>query len=74
MAGCAKPTQATTHRPNPIDVLRIRTQVRAYLFSIGEFADLPAAIDPLWEFAQDSGLVDQIGADAIQAIPVGPSS
>ena len=24
MAGCAKPTQATTHRPNPIDVLRIR--------------------------------------------------
>ena len=61
----------TDTRPMPIDVLRLRTWARAYLFFIGEFADLPEAVDPLWDYAEQSGLVDRLGADFVQSLLAG---
>jgi hypothetical protein len=54
--------------PKPIDVLELRAWARAYLRSIGEFDGIPEAVDPLQAFAVASGLVDEIGQDAVQKI------
>jgi hypothetical protein len=51
-----------------IDVLKIRAQVRAYLWSVREFSQLPEAVDELQAYAERAGLVDSIGQDAVQAI------
>jgi hypothetical protein len=61
-------------RPAPIDVFHLRAWARAYLYFIGEFADLPEAVDPLWDYAEQSGLVDQIGVAAAQDILAGRHS
>jgi hypothetical protein len=51
----------------PIDILIARAEARAYLFAIGEF-DLAEAADPLQAYAEASGLTDELGQDAVQAI------
>jgi hypothetical protein len=56
-----------TTAPAPLDVLELRSWARAYLFAAGEY-ELAAAVDPLQAFAVASGLVAQIGADAVQKI------
>jgi hypothetical protein len=54
--------------PAPVDVLRIRAWSRAALWAAGEIATIPEAVDELQAFAVASGLVEQIGQDAVQAI------
>jgi hypothetical protein len=46
----------------------LRSWARAYLWAIGEFSDLPRAIDPLQAAAVESGLVEQLGQDRVQVI------
>jgi hypothetical protein len=57
-----------TTAPAPIDVLALRAWARALLLAEGEIESVPEAVDPLQAFAVASGLVAQIGADAVQRI------
>jgi hypothetical protein len=59
--------RAAARLPSPLCVLVARAEARALLYAAGEF-DLPDAVDPLQAFAAESGLVDEIGQDAVQAI------
>jgi hypothetical protein len=52
---------------DPLDVLRVRADVRGYLVAVGEW-DLHDAVDVLQAYAVESGLIDEIGQDAVQAI------
>ena len=54
--------------PAPVDVLRERAESRAFLWATGEIASIPEAVDALQAFAIASGLVKEIGVDAVQAI------
>jgi hypothetical protein len=60
--------RTTTPAPSLVDVLKLRAWARAYLWWAGAIDSIPAAIDPLQEFAEHSGLaaeiVQQILADA----------
>lgn len=51
----------------PMLVLQARAEARALLYGACEF-DLEEAITPLMRYANDSGIVDQIGADRAFAI------
>ena len=51
----------------PLDVLRVRAEARAYLFAIGDI-ELHEAVDVLEQYAIESGLVRKIGADLVQEI------
>ena len=53
---------------NPIEVLTVRAWARAWLWSTCDILDLLDAIDPLQTYAEQSGLVDTIGQDAVQAV------
>jgi hypothetical protein len=56
--------------PEPITNAKIfkeRCEARAILFAIGEY-DLHEAVDVLQATAEASGLVDEIGQDAVQAL------
>jgi hypothetical protein len=57
-------------RPAPaIDVLAARAAARAYLYGIGEYESIADAVDALEEYAhRSSGLVREIGQDAVQAV------
>jgi hypothetical protein len=67
-ARCVRP-----HRPAPpIDILTVRAETRAYLWSIGVFASMAAAVDPLEEYAHASGLVRELGQDFCQQIISAP--
>jgi len=57
-----------TTAPAPLDVLALRAWARALLLAEGEIASVAEAVDPLQAFAVASGLVAQIGADAVQQI------
>ena len=57
-------------RVDPLDVLRLRAECRGFLWWAGEIDSIPEAVDPLWEFAERSGLVDELGADRVQQILV----
>jgi hypothetical protein len=65
---------ATTLRPKPnkvpapMDALALRAWARAYLWDAGEIKSVPEAVDPLQTFAVESGLVAEIGQDAVQKI------
>jgi hypothetical protein len=59
--------RAAARAPSPLCVLVARAEARALLYAASEF-DLPDAVDPLQAFAAESGLVDEIGQDAVQAI------
>lgn len=54
-------------RASPLAILIARSEARAALYAACEF-DLPEAVDPLQAYAAESGLVHDIGQDAIQAI------
>jgi hypothetical protein len=66
-------TEAVMHGPrafaraSPLAILIARTEARAGLYAACEF-DLHEAIDPLQAYAAESGLVDEIGQDAVQQI------
>jgi hypothetical protein len=53
--------------PNLLLILQARAEARAILFAAGEF-DLYEALEPLFAFANTSGIVDEIEADAALAI------
>jgi hypothetical protein len=57
-----------TTAPSPLDVLELRAWARALLLADGEIESVAEAVDPLQAFAVASGLVAQIGADAVQQI------
>jgi hypothetical protein len=67
MSRLSAPAIEHTTAPTPLDVLELRSWARAYLFAAGEY-ELAAAVDPLQAFAVASGLVAEIGADAVQQI------
>jgi hypothetical protein len=56
--------------PSQLDVLMLRAWARALLWFEQIIETIPEAIDPLWEFAEQSGLVDELGADQVQRIIV----
>jgi hypothetical protein len=51
----------------PLDILRIRAEARAYLFAIGSL-DLHEAVDALEQYAHQSGLVRRLGQDLVQEV------
>lgn len=53
---------------DPVEVLLARAESRAYLWFEHEISDLAEAVDPLWQAAEDTGVLDIIGADAVQAL------
>jgi hypothetical protein len=53
--------------PSPLCVLIALAEARALLYAANEF-DLPDAVDPLQAFAVESGLIDDVGQDAVQRI------
>jgi hypothetical protein len=53
--------------PDIEDVFHLRVWARAYLYAVGEL-DLHEAVDVLADDAITTGLVDQVGEDAVQAI------
>jgi hypothetical protein len=59
--------RALAPRPSPLEVFALRCWARAYLSANGELS-LQAAVDELQECAAASGLVLEIGQDAVQAI------
>jgi hypothetical protein len=54
--------------PDQIDVLTLRAWARVLLLAEGEIESVAEAVDPLQAFAVASGLVDEIGQDAVQQI------
>jgi hypothetical protein len=54
-------------RPEPLDVLKVRAEARAYLVAIGDL-DLADAVDALQLYAMQSGLVARIGQDLVQTV------
>lgn len=55
-----------TH-PSPLEVFEARCEVRALLYAVGEIT-LHDAVDELQAAAIDTGVVAEIGQDAVQAI------
>lgn len=53
---------------DPLEVLEARAWARARLWSTCDILDLVDAVDPLQAYAVQSGLVDTIGQDAVQAL------
>jgi hypothetical protein len=58
--------RALARASSPLCVLIARAEARALLYAATEF-DLPEAADPLQSYAAESGLVDEIGQDAVQS-------
>jgi len=54
-----------TEKVDPWLAFVARAEARAILFDAGDFG-LHEAVDPLQVYAEDSGLIDQIGQDAVQ--------
>jgi hypothetical protein len=54
-----------------VEVLKLRAEVRAFLWWHSQM-ELPEAVDGLQSFAESSGLVDQLGQTAVQAIIAAP--
>ena len=52
----------------PMLVMKLRAEARAMLFRLGEFETIEEAIAPLHRYALASGIVDDLGAAATQAI------
>ena len=59
--------RAPAPRPEPLEVFALRCWARARLWAEGELS-LHEAVDSLQEYAVGSGLVAEIGQDAVQAI------
>lgn len=52
----------------PLRVLQARAEARALLYAVGEYADFEEATAPLRTYAVESGVVEQVGADAAWSI------
>lgn len=57
---------------SPILVLQARAEARAVLLAAGEIASLDEAMNPLFDYAHQHGLVELVGADTVFAIINGP--
>jgi hypothetical protein len=55
-------------RVDPLEAYIERARARALLWAESEIDTIPAAVDPLQEFAERCGLVAEIGQDAVQKI------
>jgi hypothetical protein len=55
----------------PILALQARAEARAFLYGYGELT-LVQAIEPLRQYARDAGLLEQLGAPAVEAIILKP--
>jgi hypothetical protein len=53
---------------DPVEVLEARAWARARLWSTFDIDDLHEAVDVLQAYAVQSGLVDRIGQDGVQAV------
>jgi hypothetical protein len=53
---------------DPVEAFTLRCWARARLYGLGEYENLPDAVDALQAFAVKLGLVTSIGQDAVQAI------
>jgi len=53
---------------HPIRVLQARAEARALLYACGEYADVEEAVDPLFAYAIESGIVADLGMDAVKSI------
>lgn len=49
-------------------ILLARAEARAILYRECEYADLSEAIDPLLSFAEETGLLEQLGPESLQAL------
>lgn len=67
MNAAVKITTAARLAP-PLLVLQARAETRAHLWSTCDILDLLDAADPLQHYAVESGLVAEIGQDAVQQI------
>jgi hypothetical protein len=54
-------------QPEPLDVLKVRAEARAYLVAIGDL-ELADAVDGLQDYAMQSGLVARLGQDLVQTV------
>jgi hypothetical protein len=54
-----------------VGVLELRAETRAFLWSVCQM-EMDEAVDALQAYAERSGLLDQIGQDAVQAIIAAP--
>jgi len=52
----------------PLLVLQARAEARAILYAAGEFDGIEPAVVPLLQYAMDSGITDDIGAERAFAI------
>jgi hypothetical protein len=68
MSAMPEPRQRPETAPDPIEVLKLRAASRALLWFEGLIENLAAAVDPLQAFAEQSGLVAEIGQDCVQQI------
>jgi hypothetical protein len=57
-----------TQKVAPIHILRLRAEARAMLFWTGDDWTLGEALDPLFFYAQDAGLIDTFGRETIEDI------
>lgn len=57
-----------TDPPSALDVFKERAATIVERLSNHLLADKPTVVDGLWRYAVDHGLVDQLGADRVQAI------
>ena len=53
---------------NPLLVLKARAEARAYLFQCGGIEDSGDAVAPLLIYADESGLLEEVGAEGVVAI------
>jgi len=53
---------------SPLLVLQARAEARAILCAAGEFEQVEPAIVPLLQYAMDSGITDEIGAERAFAV------
>lgn len=60
--------QQQCNSPDPLDVLRLRAWAVAKLVDNSLLFSKADAVDALWKYAEDNGIVTKLGVDAIQAV------
>jgi hypothetical protein len=57
-----------TNAPSPLEVFKARADAIATLLANHFLADQQSAVDGLWRYAKGSGLIADIGVDAVQSL------
>lgn len=57
---------------DPLQILELRAWARAQLFAGSQIATFGEAVGPLIEYAHETGLFDELGDDAVNAIISAP--